>query len=370
MRIFAWPLVFLASCGARTGLLAPDFDASVDAGPDAMPVGCMPGTFALTKAQPTLMFVLDRSGSMGMRFSGNASRWQVLTSSLKAALPPVDMTMQIGALMFPSTNGGGMTCNVPGAPDLLPGLGHTGPLLALMTKTQPGGSTPTADALDVAAKALLGVRAASTARALVLATDGGPNCNASLDPKTCTCLDTRGCGSRSTNCLDDKRTVSRITSSFLEGLPTYVIGIQNQNETQNNAVLDEMADAGGRPKTGAHHFYAATSEPELDAALVAIRDQLGACTYLTTSVPDPSGTIIVLIDGVPVTFDASGMTGWHWADRSNGEIVFSGDTCAKIAASPNPRVEVNVTCGSDGGIESGTEGGADASDARSDSDSD
>src|SRR6185503_10533328 len=115
MRGLAWFLL-VGACGARTGLLAPEPslpDASVDA---AMPIGCMPGSFALTKAQPTLMFVLDRSGSMGMRFSGAATRWQVLTAGLQSTLPSVDATMQIGALLFPST-GGNQSCSVATAPN-------------------------------------------------------------------------------------------------------------------------------------------------------------------------------------------------------------------------------------------------------------
>src|SRR5262245_3689334 len=159
MRLARAFLLFGMACGARTGLIAPDPpipDASADAN---MPVGCMPGSFTLLRAQPTIMFVLDRSGSMGMRFSGTSSRWQVLTKGLQSALPSVDTTMQIGALLFPST-GGDMSCSVGAAPNILPAVGHTKLLIDLMTATRPGGSTPTADALDTAAKAILGVRAA------------------------------------------------------------------------------------------------------------------------------------------------------------------------------------------------------------------
>jgi hypothetical protein len=305
----------------------------------------MPGVFALQKAEPALMFVLDRSGSMSTKFSGNSSRWQVLTGSLQLALPSVDQTMQIGALLFPTVSGFN-TCNVSSNVDIAPGLGHVDQLLGLMEKARPGGSTPTADAIDVASKSLLSVRAAQAARALVLATDGGPNCNTSLDPNKCTCVDMRGCGGRATQCLDDTRTVARIASAFSKGLPTYVIGIQNPDETQNNKVLDAMADAGGRPKMGMHHFYAATNAVELDEALAAIRDQLGACTYLTTSVPDAQGTITVTLDGKVVPFDPTGMTGWHWANENNGEIVFAGDTC-KLLATSAPKLEAEVTCTQD-----------------------
>jgi hypothetical protein len=343
-------MIGVVACGARTALLAPDGVA--DSGADAMPVGCTPGTFALSRAQPAAMFVLDRSGSMGRAFSGPASRWEVLTSGLSKALPAVDQTIAIGALMFPSGTDT-QSCSVSGTANFTPGIGHVAPLLALMTSTRPGGTTPTADAIDTAARSILAFRAATGARAMVLATDGSPNCNSALDPRTCTCIDAQTCR-RATQCLDDKRTVERIASYFAQGLPTYVLGIQNPGETQNNSVLDAMADAGGRPKAGAHHFYAATSAAELDSALVAIRDQLGACTYLTTSVPSTDGTITVSVDGAFVPYDARGSTGWHWADRTNGEIVFAADVCARLSAATS--IQAHVTC--------------DAADAGADADAD
>lgn len=354
-------LLCLIACGARTGLSSPDL--GTDAGRDAsMPIGCIPGTFALQRAEPTVMFVLDRSGSMGMRFSGNATRWQVLSSALASSLPPVDPKMRIGALLFPSNPAGPMslTCTVSNNVALMPDLGHVNPLLSIVSSTIPGGSTPTADAIDVAAKALFGARAATTSRALVLATDGAPNCNAALDPNTCTC--TNGRCRTSVQCLDDTRTVARIASYAQRGLPTYVIGIQSPGDTQNNTVLDAMADAGGRANKGAHHFYAATSAAELDAALVAIRDQIGACTYLTISVPPKEGTIVVSIDGMTIPFDANGASGWHWANKENGEIVFAGTTCTDLTNGAHG-LAVTVTCDVADASSDAHDGSTDALDA-------
>lgn len=346
-----------AACGARTALPAPELE---DAGPDAGPVGCVPGTFALARAQPAAMFVLDRSGSMGQPFAGPRTRWQVLASGLSSALPSVDQAIAIGALLFPG-NTINSSCAVTATVNLTPALGNVGAMLSLVSGSPPGGATPTADALDVAARSLLAVRAATGARAMVLATDGSPNCNSALDPRTCACTDARTCR-RSEQCLDDARTVQRIASYTAAGLPTYVIGIQNPGETQNNAVLDAMAEAGGRPKSGAHHFYAATSEAELDAALVAVRDQLGACTYLTSSVPSAEGTIVVAIDGVLVPYDPSGANGWRWANRANGEIVFGGPACTKVSGTARP-ITATVTCEVP---DAGPDGSDAAGDARSD----
>ena len=181
-----------AGCGARTGLMVDGVVADANAVTDvsdaeagADVVTCTPGVITLAKATPAVMFVLDRSGSMADSLgatNGNQSKWTLLANALRATLPTVDDAMQIGALFFPSAGAGGpggSQCSVPGAPDLSPATGNVQPLLKLMQQTRPNGGTPTADALQVAAARLLGVRAASTARALVLATDGAPDCDAS-----------------------------------------------------------------------------------------------------------------------------------------------------------------------------------------------
>ena len=340
---FAGGLILVASCGARTGLPVPaDKLLDTQDASDAAPVACTPGSFTLAKALPTVMFVIDRSGSMSTRFSTAGSRWSVLTSGLAKALPSVDGTMQIGALLFPSVSAGrgDLSCAVPGAADLLPKTGNVKPLLYAMEAHGPGGATPTAAALDVANAALLSVRSSRSARAMVLATDGGPNCNGALNPQTCTCADLgSGCRRNASQCLDDARTVARIASYASKGVPTYVIGIGNDAAS---VTLDAMANAGGRPQSGAHAYYAATSEPELDAALVTIRDAVGACTYLTPSVPDAQGRISLSIDGKPVPFDAA--NGGAWSDQTNGEIVLSGAAC-KLVTSAALNVVATVSCG-------------------------
>jgi hypothetical protein len=331
-------LATTAGCGARTGLYAPETDSAVP---------CTDGMVALAKARPTVMFVLDRSGSMGDKLGqmgGPLSRWSILTSALSTVLPPVDMTMAIGALLFPAVDAGHdhQTCEVPGAPDLLPALGNVGALVNLMSATDPGGGTPTADAIDAAATALLGVRAVAASRALVLATDGGPNCNADLDTSTCTCA--MGSCKKSTSCLDDTRTVDRIDGYRKQGLPTYVIGIQDSGDPQFVAVLNAMADAGGRPQAGAQHYYPANSADELTSALGVIRDQLGACTYLSTSVPNAGGSIAVTLDGTPIAYDPAGKEGWTWGDKANGEVILVGAACASVTANPSAVVAAEVKC--------------------------
>jgi hypothetical protein len=361
----AFAVFVLVSSGSRSELLggaggAPGNDETLaDAGGpsdtdalseiDGGPIACVPGTFALVQAVPAIMLVLDRSGSMNDVFSEGETRWEVLRSALSSTLPPVNSSMEIGALLFPSASSGsgGSSCTVAGTASLTPATEHVPALIALLQATSPGGETPTFDALGVAAGLLLDLRAATTARAIVLATDGAPNCNASLDPQTCTCSSTGQTCRSADQCLDNVRTVQSIATYEAQGLPTYVIGIQSTADTEFTEVLNAMALAGGRPQMGAAtSYYAASSELDLDSALVAIRDQVGACTFLTTSVPSGEGSITVTIGGVVVPYDPSGKTGWSWGDESNGQIVLAGTTCTAFAANASAAITAQVGCNS------------------------
>ena len=202
-------------------------------------------------------------------------------------------------------------------------------------------------AIETAAKLLLGMRTATAARALVLATDGAPNCNLSLNFTTCRCTNPTGPGTstcvKSSQCLDDTRTEQTISEYQSQGLPTYVIGIQTEGAPEFSDVLDAMAVAGGRPQVGAaQSYYAASSEAALNAALTTIRNQVGACTYLTSSVPDQNGSIVVSINGVDLAPDQ-----WIWGNRSNGEIVLQGGTCQTAATEDAPALSATVACASD-----------------------
>ncbi len=329
------------ACGARTGLGADiDVGAPLDAtSEDAARVPCIPGQIALTRARPAVMFVLDRSRSMADTIAGR-SRWLVLTEALAATLPSVDETMQIGALLYPLRTGG-QSCDVPKSPDIALATNNVNALITRMRALGPSGATPTADAIDVAGKAIVGFRAAQTARALVLATDGAPGCNASLDPRTCRCMTGLSCTAM--RCLDDQRTVERIRTVAQGGVPTYVIGIHGSRDVEFSDVLDAMAIAGGRPRSGGgHRYYAATSATELNDALSSIRDQVSSCTFLTTSVPSAEGSITIFVDGQVVPFAPNGGDGWRWSDEANGELLLVGAACP--SPDTEPSIVADVSC--------------------------
>lgn len=321
----------LTACDDRTRLVEAYSLTAVETA-----VACTEGDFSLEPATPSVMLVLDRSASMSSTL-GSGTRWSTMVGALDVALPPVDQTMELGLFLFPAASSSGQECTVPDGPELWPATGQVSALLSRVRSSAMVGGTPTALALDAAAAALTSTRP----RAMVLATDGLPNCNASLSTATCACPAGTSCVTAQ-RCIDDARTLERLATHADEGIPTWIIGIGD--DVTSSAILDAMALAGGRPMSGAHHYAAATSPAALQAAFVTIRDELSSCTYTSPSVPDAAGAMVLTLDGVVVPEDASGTSGWTWSSRARGELVLRGAWCQRAIAAEAPVVRISVVC--------------------------
>lgn len=317
------PLPVVVDAGRDAGFRDAGVDAGIDAGVDAgldagfVPKPCIDGTFSLSPAEPVVMMVLDRSCSMDALISPTQTRWEALVASLQATLPQVDQRMQLGGLAFPSSNTD--ACIVPSVAGIWPARGNVPLLLSNLGALTPSGPTPTQSALNVASQVLRGRRAGNSARALVLATDGEPTCTSSP--------------------LDD--VLLELRRAATDGIPTYVIGIADDATLRPS--LQAMAVAGSRPRPGAQAFYSAQSPAELQLAFRTVRDQVGACSFLTSSVPDGDGGIRVTFEGAELPVDVNGSGGWRWTDRENGELALVGAVCSRAVAQPSSLV-VTVSC--------------------------
>jgi hypothetical protein len=362
-----------AACGSRTGLFGPEpeFLSSTDAGRDADAdldgaVPCIPGRFDFELAVTQLMFVIDRSGSMKFTLDGRDEidgapvprsqwRWTILRDALRQTLPSFDEQIAMGAKFFPEelTNddlfSSERSCRTDTGVAIPPKRGNSNAIIATFDRTEPLGGTPTSEAIRIAAQALSQSR--SVARTLVVATDGAPNCNRDLDARTCVCTSTVPCstnpGRGRYSCLDDERTIATIRSvAEDQKIPVYVIGIGSTERPDFLRVLDEMAIAGGRPRSTTPRHYNVQSPDDLTNALETIRDSVAKCTFLTPSAPVDPDLIRVEIDGRPVPRDPTKTNGWDWIDQTFGWLAFFGDACraAQRASSRASGVSGTVSC--------------------------
>lgn len=353
----------LSSCGSRTGLFGASAlgdggpnDPTRDAAPDANP--CIPGRFTLEVATAQLMFVIDRSGSMAFALNGDEnapvgvpSRWDVLRNGLQQVVAPFDNQLAMGAKFYPEPPRDGAdseeACRTDTGVGIAPQRGRFQEILDVFASSVPRGGTPTAEAVRLAAQFLTQQR--GVARTIVLATDGAPNCNPSLDANRCMCTTPRfpcsvNPGRGRYSCLDDLRAVETIQEiAESQSIPIYVIGIGSTESPQFLQVLDRMAVAGGRPRATIPRHYNVQSATDMSSALESIRDGVASCTYLTPSSPTDPDQIEVEVSGRTVARDPSRQNGWDWVDRAYGTIAFFGDACIE-AQSASAQVTGVVAC--------------------------
>lgn len=384
----AWPMGFVSAtrtvmvgltlgtllgCGAKTGLLIPDaslmVDAGVDAGPDAGPDAdmCLPRPVVLQRRGAQVMLVTDRSNSMNDPIEGSGgvgpSRWDVLAEVLGEVLAESDPLIELGAKFYPSTVGDPTTpmeaCSVDPGVDLLPARGNADRLLRFFSDTGPNGGTPTAGGLQAVQEFFESRPAPFVPRFVILATDGGPNCNPFPDvpPGMCVCtgapqqcdprLPPDGAGEYAAyNCLDESNTLSVIRSLFgdLE-IPVYVIGIDDRTRPDLGDVLDRMAIEGGRPREdgAGRRFYSVAEADDLRDALTAITNSISRCAFTLTPAPTADATVDVRIGDLVVPRDPTRAEGWDFTNPSRSEMTIFGGACERVSAG-DEEVTAEILC--------------------------
>jgi predicted small lipoprotein YifL len=333
----------LVACGAKTGLRLPDVGSAPDA-PDAadvadvldaadLPDVCLPRVQPAERFAAEVLFVIDRSRSMEEITSTGVSRWRALTTALERVLPAVDAELWTGLVLFPS-NSTVSACFTSTNVDLTPRAFNANNVITSLRRVTPNGGTPTFDALSAASRYYANVPPVGRVRGryLVLATDGGPNCNAGASVSDCICTNPATGACRGDNghlsCLDAERTVAALEGLNSRGFSTFVIGVPSSDIPAHEPTLRRMAVAGGRPRVtpAGETYYPAENVTEFTDAFRSITTSLVRCRYVTNPVRDPSEAR-VRVSGQIVARDETHTEGWDWARTDAGEFVFYGAAC-------------------------------------------
>ena len=295
-------------------------------GPDA---NCPDVHFAAMPTTPSVVLVLDRSGSMTTNFGG-ISRFQALENGLfgaTGAVTTAQASVYFGEEMFagdqtPCTDGPPGTLNIAGysAPRAL----NNEAALAALTASKPpnDGATPTGAALDTA---IAGFTATpppmGSPPVLLLATDGEPNsCN---------------------NGNDNGHSVASTTAAYAAGIRLFIIGLAGLNTT----FLQQMANAGAGVTMGMPNapFYTADDPASLAAAFSQIINGVLSCTLSITGQIDPA----TAMDGTVTLNGMTLMYGTDWTLDMNGMAIdLLGAACTTLKSSTNPVVNATFPCGS------------------------
>jgi hypothetical protein len=238
------------------------------------------------------------------------------------------------------------------------------PTIITKLNKAPGGSTPTADALTGALTYFTTGAGKDLAgdKIVLLATDGGPNCNANITctPDKCTVNMDGLCPAMVTNCcdgaavqdgcLDDVRTLAQVNALKGAGVSTVVLGIPG-SETYAS-VLNSLALAGGLPNPETPpDYYAVSAGGDAGSGESALADVIGKITTSLiqtcefeldqSTTPPAVGELTVRVDG---EIKAHG-TDWV-ADNDDAptKITFVGALCDQILATGVTSVTVKYGC--------------------------
>lgn len=313
--------------------------------------GCNPRTFTLEQAPPAEVYlVLDRSGSMSEQgSSASVTKWQELESAVDFVLQQFESSIHFGLLTFPSDS----TCKTSG-PQVKIAAKNRKAVLYYLKLAKPAGGTPTAAAINNAAKSLKDFGATGSSKHIILATDGGPNCNYLLSASpacSCTYAATSYCCTNHPSscysghtCLDDTHTLQVIQGLHQQDkITTFVIGLEGSSEYKS--LLDNMAKAGGAPKTGGTtSYYPATNKTELQTALKAIAVSVISCEIDLKQKPDYPDKVLVYLDGALVPRDANKQNGWNYTDSSLTKIKLYGSSCTKLQDGAKHALTATFAC--------------------------
>lgn len=345
---------------------------------------CGNDTVRLFQRKPNVYFVLDISGSMTSRLvRGDDSKIDAAKEALTTVAAEIGHRVQFGLTTFPGDEEPDLNDLDPDDPIPLwgcsPGdeifpLQAGDPLVCLNKRPngpvlrdfkrqvealQPHGGTPLSPTLVNLTPSVIGLEGST---AIVLLTDGSPNCNprAECEAEQCslnwvgTALDGTACD-EGFNCCDPENVSdlladaggycedSNASASALErlsraGVFTYVIGVLGDEDFDDS--MNALAEAGGRPRSGDRAYYDVESLDELTDAVRTIGSAVAQnCEIELLDRPPAANELNVYFDGEVVPND--GAQGW----TLNGEVVtLHGDACHRVRGGEVTEVQLISGC--------------------------
>jgi hypothetical protein len=325
--------LFAASCCACSGKTILEGDAWNDN------FECEERSIPLHPVVPEVLIVLDRSNSMGYD-----EFWIPTRDAVIGIAERYEEELMLGLTVFPDVEAvdGVSDCLASESPAVKVDFGTADDILSSLTSMGTVGGTPIAETLGSMHRYFNG-RPLDNPQYILLATDGAPNCNSSLNGDTCRCTCTRpyeecaACTDLNTNCLDDERTYAVLDDLLADGIRTYVIGLSSA-AVEWGDIMQAMAEHGGTET-----FYAAEDAEDVREMFETITSMVSECefSFEPSSVQD-SMLVNLYFDGHVVPQDPESLTGWSWTGENR--IEFHGVSCSKIVTGEVSIVSATYGC--------------------------
>jgi hypothetical protein len=358
-----------ADNGAGSGSLIVGSSAAGESGASAVTCG---GTNLAANPKPVnVLLVVDKSSSMKDSPIGfGDTKWNGIRTAIGTAIDATKGQVAFGLDFFPSSGSASgqlaSVCELPqsGVPTVgvAAGSATNSAIKTALANNSPAGATPTAAELGRAlAYFTTGPGAALPGlHYVLLATDGGPNCDGSLScpaasctvnmdgvcPMGTNCCDPNLDPAGPTKCLDDVATIAVVKEMAKANVKTFVVGIPGTEAYQ--PTLDAVATAGGVPNPNAPPtFFAVTASGGVKALSQVLSNittgLITTCELVLSADPPDYEQINVVIDGA--TIPEGSADGWILdATSKPPTIVLKGATCRSVETSGAQQLSVTFGC--------------------------
>lgn len=334
------------------------------------PNDCGESMVSIPIVTPSVMLVLDKSGSMvapstpaGLNgfwdhdgddadqdgkqdmdpatdATPNITRWQSLWEVTDLIANGFNGSMNMGMVLFPSKTAKAdyseVACLVSATPEVPIGVSNAAKIIAAIPSatadnTVIQGGTPATKGIKTAV-AELTKAPADQPKFMILVTDGAANCQEDA-PDATTLFE-----------MYDAALATTVASAADAGIKTYVVGIDisqevspvkkegNPDGVNTYEKLNEVAMAGGVPRPGAEKFFNTTNQEELQAALEMISMQILSCTLDLSPAPVYLDYVEVSVKdlyGKDQVMDCATEDGWKYVSMEDPiTIELCGKACS------------------------------------------
>lgn len=281
-------------------------------------MGCGGEVYQATAIPPNVLIVLDRSGSMDAKLSGDeGTKWQVAQDAIGQVVTQYGAYVRFGLSLYPGLD---PACDVgtgcaPG--DVFVDVGvDTAPeiidVLALVDTCTLG--TPTAEAL-AGLQAYAGLEDLERPNFILLVTDGKSTC----DPPA--------------------PMVTALRNQTPE-IKTFVVGFGDGADPNE---LNGMAEAGGTALMGDAKYYQADDAQALVDSFADIAGSVLSCTFVLDKVPPDPDELYVYINDGEILRDPIHVNGWDYVPENN-QISFYGPPCSLLQSGQAKDLQIIFGC--------------------------
>jgi hypothetical protein len=343
----------LTTSATGTGGSDFTFDAGTGTGPPPADAGGLCGNqiHQLITDPPNVYFVLDTSGSMATPVTGG-TRYTKVQAAAASVVSHLHLLIKAGAARFPAPVKD-QPCSA--GQEIFPlSLNNATGFNSATKGLTPTGGTPTAATII---SLLPKLHALPGKTIVVLATDGGPNCNSGAMCDITGCMENiEGCQPMDTccaqgvnccgpagpagpvNCVDKDPSVNAVAALAATGIRVAVIGVPGSQVYGD--VLSAMALAGGAPLAAYPFYYKVDNLDTLIGVLGSIAGSAISCDFTLTDPPMDLSFTNVYLDQTIV--DSDPVDGWTWS--AAGVVTLHGASCAKLQSGEVGQVQIVSGC--------------------------